>query len=436
MTDAPNGTCAYPNAVFALVLCTCFGFPAPITADQDTGPSQSVTAEDIVNVWEAREETITSASFTWQIERTGFNRWSTYQAEYWCAEQPTDLSDGSTNNLQSLSLQDDKVRGEMSRWRPQDYQEFAGFSSDSTGPGAVTRNAYLSAWKAHFRHLEAQKHAPYRYMWIFDGRERFDIHEGHTGAAVAFKLPGRVNNQGEYPYLNDVLCKPIMLACRPLRWPGSAISIEDLQLTDNSAVQGRPCTVVEYAIGHDSSARMWVDTGRDCHILRLIYREEGKAKYQLDIEYQPSEAVGWIPQRWSVVPLNDSRHTPGRSDTIQFASCRVTGCSVNKGLPDDLFRVRLAPGTYMVDVAANRKYRVTSDEETRPLNAEEFVLVHSALETANPDVNEEPYIRWYQAIAILILLVVGASLYWRRWRSARLRNPLESRPQNLDGASE
>ena len=90
----------------------------------------------------------------------------------------------------------------------------------------------------------------------------------------------------------------------------------------------------------------------------------------------------------------------------------------------------------MVDVAANRKYRVTSDEETRPLNAEEFVLVHSALETANPDVNEEPYIRWYQAIAILILLVVGASLYWRRWRSARLRNPLESRPQNLDGASE
>lgn len=414
-------------AVSASLSCTDVGY-----ADQGTAGSRVEAVEMILRAWKDREEEISSASFTWQIDRSHFDRWSTYQTEYWSSKDGPNEQGARSSDLQSLSIQGDKWRMEVSRWRRLDYQEFVGFSPDSTGPGAATRNAYLSAWKARFSQPSAERHEPYRCVTIYDGCERWDLHDGHTGHPVAVKSHGWANEEGEYPALNDVLARPLILACRPLLWiarDGSSGAVRIVK--EGSAVQGTDCLVVDCPVNDRETMTMWIAASRGYHVLRLIHREEGEARYQLDIDYGHDSEGRWLPQHWTVVTMNDSRITPGRCDTIQFASCTVTDSSVNHSLSEELFRPQVPAGTYVVDVATGHKCQVAGDGRARELSSDEVALVRSALEIANPERESAPSFRWYQVVAACFL-VLGVAAWCLHRRRAKPTSSDGTEPHPLD----
>ncbi len=409
-----------------LVLSAWCYHSAPSQANETTASTESVVVEDVVNAWDGRQESTTSASFTWRIDRTGFNRWSTYQTEY----QPGVSSSCSpaTSDIQSLIFQGHRSRREMLRWRPQDYQEYGGFSTESTGPGAATRFAFLGALKDRFSGGHPQTQAPYRCVSISDGTERLDIHDGHGDTPVAFKSDHTFRNQGEYGQIDDLLSRPILLAYRPLRWTGNDLSIDGIRIAGtDSPMQGRNCIIVEYPLKENATAKLWVDPSRDYHVVRFIQYAGVHAQYQIDIQFEQYSTNNWTPQGWTIVLLSQSRDYPGRSDLFRFVSCTVIESTVNKSLPEGLFQTSLATGTCVLDLGANSWRKVVAEGATRELDAEEIGRVRGSLQINGIERGRRSPGRWNPVIAFLI--VCGLSLYWLRRHSLR---PRDSRTPKSD----
>lgn len=135
---------------------------------------------------------------------------------------------------------------------------------------------------------------------------------------------------------------PLMLAVRS--GSPSRRKLADYTVTGQTVtVEGRAC--VELLRGSRAEGNedyLYLDPGRDWVVRRIDGYSDGKLTKRISAEYTADPVAGWLPSAWSYV----IRSAEGKA--LESGKVTVHQYEINTDIPDDEFRPKYPPGTFVV----------------------------------------------------------------------------------------
>ncbi len=433
-SSAPAAHCRQARALCLslalLVTPLCF-----LTSGLSSAAAQQenpVTVEHVFEQWHRRQAAAERVRFTWSADRSGLNRWSTYQA----AQVPkADAALEQPENL--LTLDRGRLRYVTNRWYQQAHLEFSDFTHSHLTAVTPATYSFALAKQTMFADPSQQFKNPARFTSVFDGQTRTDLLAASANRAPVANIVSTTRYMASLENVDDLIFRPIVIAYRPL-----APDLMNAQPTfcrvvqQDSFVNGRQCALIEERaelLGPEVVRLYWVDPSRECVVVRCIVNEGGQSREQLDIDYTHDSAHGWVPTRWTVIVFPNGRKKsrrdfPGRLTLYQHAGAVVESYAFNESVEQPEPEPTFPAGTVVFDRKAKQQYVLEKDGNKRVLSTGELtdlIISYSELTSSN---NE----RWpWDALAKGATGVAAAAiafLYLRRRRSratARIR-PNES----------
>lgn len=253
-------------------------------------PSESVTAEAILALWQARQAEIASADLSWRIIRdsrsVGFG-----EAGPDGAGRSWRLRFGG--NRRRVDLDQLVVTSRDGRTRP--------LPTDPDQARLEFRYRLLE------EHLGGPPPAPVR-------------------SPLSVTLPSKFSAQDDrMGPLEHLLSEAPLLACRPL----DLVDGSGLVLTDRLASgAGRSCPVVEECSPAGVFRELWVEPEAMYRIVRVVEYSRGHAVGEIDFRH---DEVGPVPDGWTALRLS------GDGDVLEFATAERTELRLNPEFPPDTF---------------------------------------------------------------------------------------------------
>jgi hypothetical protein len=220
------------------------------------------------------------------------------------------------------------------------------------------------------------------------------------------------------------LLEPILMTFRPNDPHMGPIRCDKLALGDHRRLEdGSMCVLVEQADDVGTYETFWLDPAREYAVLRFTRSEaDGKPYYQLDVQYSPHGADGWIPTAWHMIFLKD------KGPVKEEYSAKVNQRAINEPIAASEFQIEFPPGTSVSDENANgegERYIVREDGSKRVIQRQELSasydrIIATAPGTATADTEGDRKLwRLLGAcgiMALCFLLLSGAIRLWCRLR--------------------
>ncbi|HEY7428458.1 MAG TPA: hypothetical protein VH682_29770 [Gemmataceae bacterium] len=353
---------------------------------------KSPTIADVQKAWQARQDRVRTARFTWKEQRT----WpkgsisSTFGPA--ALERIPEVkgkimppADKTVDFSYTLAMDNDKVRFE--------YE------------GSEWANA-----KQDFR--------PVKYVSVFDGKTAKHLYPdgvGHADWPV-----GVIHKGADYRDAGLAALRPLLLVYRPFVATLQPTDIQEMTLEGEQAViDGRMCVELVQRLPKNSSVQLWVDTTQDFLLVRRLIIEQGKPLEQIDIHYRVDRSSGWVPTDWKIVNYGSK----GR--LLCSINAVLTSGEFNIGVDPSLFDFDFPPGARVQDERMNNHgYILRHDGTKRAVLDEDIGATYEQMVNTAPGQALYPQYpksksltrQWVLAIFAATGLLALGVLIWRRLR--------------------
>jgi hypothetical protein len=214
---------------------------------------------------------------------------------------------------------------------------------------------------------------------------------------------------------------PILLAYRPSDIAQHVLPDAEWRLTgEEGNVDGKKCILLRKTMQRLEKV-CWLDTTRDCAVLRFQSTVDGSVHFTLDISYEDDRVHGPVPAKWSSTKLVASNLTFDQS-----ASSSATSFSINSPIDPEVFLIAFPKDTWVEDGVTSTKYIVRDAGERREITVEELArgatypdLLHSRSGEALGSSRGYARILAYWAIIGVIVVAVGILTWRARYRRRR-----------------
>jgi hypothetical protein len=189
---------------------------------------------------------------------------------------------------------------------------------------------------------------------------------------------------------------------------------DDWELTGEHAdVDGHDCQILRKKYGKVIE-RCWVDLERGYSIVRYEFRTT--YRFQIDVSYKKVVAHGWVPTNWEVAQYQ------GSGELEHSAKATVTGYTINKPIPKELYDFEFPIGTEVNDNQNDTTYIVrqegvrrliTEDERKRGATYEQFLVTESGQAGLPPQSRESHWLA-YGALGLVAVALISLGIR-RRW---------------------
>lgn len=356
---------------------------------------QGTTLETISRTWQARQDKVRSARFTW-VERETIPRGYHSNLEVPPAMRDQALKDmgippGSVVPPQdttlvvssSLCLDGEKLRYKREGW----------------------------AWSA-----KDQAHVPRLCLTVYDGKVGKEFYP--LGAPYAPWPDGLILSG--YPNARSLPLSPLVMTFRPFLPQMRIFDLHTMVLTDRRAViDGKPYRELERKSGN-SLMRVWVDSSRDYVIGRYLTMVNDRPRTKIDISYRKDAGVGWVPERWDYTTF----YADGKLK--HAVQAKVVSYQINPTVEAKEFYLEFPPGTRVHD---RTNPQSPSDYIVREGNRKRMILREDIGATYEQMINSEPgealgkrkrsFPTWPIGLATILLVIASG---WLLWRRSALRN--------------
>jgi hypothetical protein len=352
------------------------------------------TMEQILAVWKARQDKVTSARFDMSREET-IHRGS------------TSLIDRERRRMAGMPLETEPNP-------PRDYlvKGTSGVSLD----GAKLRYSYdHQQWDPRGKKLYAEQ-----YVDVFDGeffkflQDPASGQDSHASAAV------RKHQASESALQFPIL--PLILAFRGVH-PQFFRDLPKFEITGKiMAISGRPCLELVRDAGPPGQREfLYLDQNRSYVVVKEMIVHGGPPECQLDLTYAADELVGWVPKSWEYVMRFGKDHqfvNSGRNAVLRY--------ELNPAMDESEFDIVFPPGTLVHnETSGDDLLSVVQDNgESGTELAAGLDPSYEALRKAGPPTN-----RWMLVTVsgVAFALALGGWICFRQWRLRRMAetNPAE-----------
>lgn len=402
--------------------------PTPAAVRATVEPElTTVTVQSVLDAWQTRQDRARTVHCVWELDRTGRNRWSTYQAA-----RPSDQYDNSRSIQSELRLDSEALRYETARLFFQSAMEFGGYNPPETPRyqvpldplfHQVTGTGFdrvLSAGLEMSGHEACRARRFVAAISTDTGTELFEPSSaGKPYEATLWRATEWIESEG-------LMLRPLLFHFRPLHPIFGGIRSERCRMvTSDGFVNGRRCVVVDEVRSATDVNRFWVDSERDFVILRWRQQTDQRPLVQIDVEYATggdssrSERI-WDPASWSVMVFAGPevvRDYPGRERVYQFASMNVRQLERGGRQPSDLTEVPILPGTIVLEQSTRKRYLTGNDGSRQILTDRE--LRRMGLAAADSARSGGFRYEWWLSGAAIAFIVGAVVLKRRRWRRCR-----------------
>lgn len=208
------------------------------------------------------------------------------------------------------------------------------------------------------------RHTTKGQAWDFSGKRlvpRDDVRVlgADSVATLSDSIEGIRGKQGaiyqrDHPFLG-ITARPVIYCLRAFAPNFGGVQSGSLSFEGNVEING-----IDVVLLHDQQGlKFYVDPSRDYVVLRHSgIRPGGEPRFQLDIDYDREESIGWIPSGWRLIEYGDE----GNARIVM--SCEVVDYSLNEPLSEDLFEIIFPEGTRVFDQRTRRDYVVGSSAES------------------------------------------------------------------------
>lgn len=136
------------------------------------------------------------------------------------------------------------------------------------------------------------------------------------------------------------------------------------------ACDGHDC--VEFSVPRTNPAwqtSIFVDRARDCLPVQLIQDAQGSLTCKLLIRYSRDESVGWRVSDWEYESVSSFS-----SARVRTVKCKVTNCTVNKPIADEVFHIEFPEGAHVVEHinGTDRYFIVLPEGKRQPIDAKNY----------------------------------------------------------------
>ena len=295
-----------------IVVCICAGSDFLLAGscfaeDRQTNQNKNQPSmEDILKVWEAREEKIRSAHFEW---------------------------------LEHHAVTPEVYIDEEGKIPPIDAEQLA-----------FEFKASFSLENEKNRHTAVDKHAWSLDKHIFHLQDYTASFDGVVSKSLTHDKTGQVKSGIIHP--RDLHSATRLLSVKPVWWgyrgktDQANSSRWDLKVQSGQyEVRGKKCLLLEGPL-----LKVWVDPNRNYVILRYANINGQTAQFEshLDIWYEEFEGVP-VPIRWKFI------HRSGASQLREVIDYRVTTYSLNKPLGKNHFSLDFPKGTLVTDISKKKQ---------------------------------------------------------------------------------
>jgi hypothetical protein len=114
--------------------------------------------------------------------------------------------------------------------------------------------------------------------------------------------------------------------------------------------------------------RLWVDPKRNYVVLRAVSGKPERPKQQVDVQYGPHKATGWVPIGWRIVDTSPDGGRVSRTTTVVVKKCEINGT-----VDPDTFKLAPPPGTYVINQTREgpREYITRPDGTNRVIGPQD-----------------------------------------------------------------
>lgn len=370
----------------AVVFCLLVLAADSANAQQKASPNIG----DIQKAWQARQDRVRTARFTWKEKRT----WpkgsiSLFYVPAVAAKVPEikgktmPATDSTVDFSYIFTLDKDKVR-----------LEYEGKEWDNVRQG--------------FR--------PEKYLSAFNGKTARDVYP--IGLADVDWPQGAIRKSERYRDAEQPSLLPLILLYRP--FVPSLKPIDDLRgmivTGQQKVLNGQRCVELMQQLS-TSSIHIWVDPARDFVLARRQVIAQGKSVGQVDISYRNDESAGWVPTSWKTVSLH-------RNDKLYYSSTsEIASAEFDNRVESNTFDFDFPLGTWVLNERTGESYILRPDGTKRPVVGKEFSYTYEELLNSDPAEAHLPRAAltsyWSLAIAVTIGLSAIGIFVWRRLQFRR-----------------
>ncbi len=419
-------------AILATGVCMAMSAAGVSVADEQVGSdgegSRGSTATDftfIMKAWRARQERVRSVRFRWKPDRSGVNRWSTYQTA-WASPR----KGAAPLPEETLLIIGEKFNDQTVRWYYRTDREYSGFNGSSDDPEYYfpldtpsNRTALMSFLQALGDQLGRpgdQFRSPRRFTRSFDGNlfREFFSEEGAVRPEAAIST----SSGSRWP--EDLTYRPLLLAFRPLSPMTPAIDPDRCRLEKGeSYVNGFNCRLLSETGENGVVRSFWIDPQRDCVVVRQVEEHDGQPAAQLDITYEQDPESGWRPSAWTCLLMKGAASVegyPGRDEVFQFLTVNVTDFAINADISEEAVEITFPSGTIVNDAVREQHYSVGPNGQFEPLTRDDLFAIRDA---GAGRFWQRISIRGWMLIVGVGLIATGVGLKIRRSRTQRRAAP-------------
>lgn len=175
---------------------------------------------------------------------------------------------------------------------------------------------------------------------------------------------GAVRHDKSPRTLDDLECKALLVAFRPLHGSIGSQASQFRIVTQHAIVDGVHCVKLERLRPGDAAVEhCWVDSARDDLPLLWESTLHGSLWWRVAIQYRRSVESVWLPKHWTC-----------HYQSLPLAlECEVTKLAVNERLPEQIFRIDFPAGTLVFDETTGRQYLISADGSRTPARPFESV---------------------------------------------------------------
>ncbi|MCI0380492.1 MAG: hypothetical protein L0215_23140 [Gemmataceae bacterium] len=304
-------------ALAPLLLVTLVATPA--------GGQSKYSKESIVKAWKERQDKTRSARFNWTEKQTDTRGViSTFWKLFNPALQETiPPNDTTYTNMCSLAFEGDKLRYENSSF----------------------------TWST-----KTNRYEPMSYLAVFDGETCKVLRKYDKNAAKPWPQ-AVIREEKQHVDATVAELQPILMTCRSMTAGMRAWDPEDFILSQQTGVINKKvCLELNRRLAFANlETKLWVDPARDFVIVRVLTLNNNVIWYKIDVEYDQSAEMVWVPKEWEVTFNNP------KGNVERTHKSRVTEYSINPTGASPHFDIDFPLGTAVINAKDNSQYIIRPD---------------------------------------------------------------------------
>ena len=199
---------------------------------------------------------------------------------------------------------------------------------------------------------------------VFDGQHAFSLHRReHNTDAVHSR--GYIHNKPVHPDVHNLRLSPVIRHYRAISTPFGGLVPDRLKIIDRKAVvEGQKCVVLEHVDSPFRTKRLWLDCDKDMSIVRCCHLLREVVSCQIDVRFEKHPKYGWTPKSWESVRYFNGKVGDSSSNAME-------SLTLNLPVAKELFTLEFPIGTQVSDYGARRMHLVTKTDPKRFITLEE-----------------------------------------------------------------